>query len=300
MRLARARVPPSRLLDEVNDRLSVALGGCRAVEAKVLVGGEVNTTVRVRTTDGQDLVLRWGPRSDWHPAPAGSAAAMALASSLGVPVPEVLHADELLFAYRYVEGRPLPAEPGSDTAEAVGRVFGLLHGHPGDGIGPVQPDGSPAGWPPETFYDRIPDWAARITAGPDPIFDPATVAEAVSLVSDRSVPGRARLIHGDAAPHNVLVHDGAVVAVIDFDAAWFGEPAGDLAWWGWNHPDSADAFARGCAATSEPTNPVLVWRHRLHLLLGLADAFAFTNPSRRDRIRMLLPRAVATARRAST
>ncbi len=47
--------------------------------------------------------------------------------------------------------------------------------------------------------------------------------------------------HGDLAPVNILVRDGAVVALLDFERARLAHPLFDAAWWRWivrhHHPE---------------------------------------------------------------
>ena len=51
--------------------------------------------------------------------------------------------------------------------------------------------------------------------------------------------------HGDFAPVNVLVRDGAVVALLDFERARTAHPLFDAAWWRWivrhHHPERWEA-----------------------------------------------------------
>ena len=51
--------------------------------------------------------------------------------------------------------------------------------------------------------------------------------------------------HGDLAPVNILVRDGAVVALLDFERARLAHPLFDAAWWRWivrhHHPERSEA-----------------------------------------------------------
>jgi hypothetical protein len=86
------------------------------------------------------------------------------------------------------------------------------------------------------------------------------------------------------------------VAIIDFDDAWFGDPAGDMAWWWWNDPRTGDDFVAGCAEVNESPDARTVWVYRLRLLLGLADTFATTDPRRASKIFSLVEEATAETR----
>ncbi len=74
--------------------------------------------------------------------------------------------------------------------------------------------------------------------------------------------------HGDLAPVNILVRDGAVVALLDFERARLAHPLFDAAWWRWivrhHHPErwapagaafmaaAGFAGARGTASSLDP------------------------------------------------
>ncbi|MGQ0632562.1 MAG: phosphotransferase family protein [Sporichthyaceae bacterium] len=44
-------------------------------------------------------------------------------------------------------------------------------------------------------------------------------------------PARTRLVHGDFRPANVLVDDGRISALLDWELAHFGDPCDDLGWY---------------------------------------------------------------------
>ncbi len=46
----------------------------------------------------------------------------------------------------------------------------------------------------------------------------------------RQAPG---LVHGDIQPFNLLVHEGRIAGVLDWEAAKSGPPAFDFGWWDW-------------------------------------------------------------------
>ena len=267
-----------------------------------LTGGEVNEAYLVTSTAGARVVCRRAREevADWHPTVEGQVAAMRLASEAGVPVPEVTFAEGRVLAYRYVDGAP--AAPGQVTwslARDVGRLHGLLHRRVGDGVGPVQADGSSAKWPADVAFGDVPRWVARLLADPACSGARRDVERAAAMIAaaQPKMRPRARLLHGDVSPANTILDGGTIVAVIDFDDAWFGDPAGDMAWWWWNHPSTGDDFVAGCAEVDERPGDDAVWIHRLRLLLGLADTFAATNETRAARIFSLLEGAVREATR---
>ena len=285
-------------IDWVHGLAGLAFSG-RVVSALSLGGGEVNETYLVTATSGERVVCRRAPEAvaDWHPAVEGQVAAMHLAGGLGVPVPEVVFSSGRVLAYRYVDGAPpSPPDVTPILAREVGRLHGLLHRHVGDGVGPVQADGTSARWPVEVTWREVPRWVEGLLAQPDLAGRRATIEEAAALVAAYAPEPQSRLLHGDVSPANTILDGGRVVAIIDFDDAWFGDPAGDMAWWWWNDPGTGDEFVAGCAEVDERPDPRTVWVYRLRLLFGLADRFAMTNPRRATKIFSLLEAATAETR----
>lgn len=290
---------PSRLPEWLRDVEADIVGTGRIVAAEPLAGGEVNETLLVRDGSGRRFVVRRAPEqvADWHPTIDGQVAAIDLARRAGVPVPEVVAASGRVLAYRYVEGRRLDgATVRPDEARATGRMHGLLHAVTGDGVGPVQADGRSARWPPDVAFADVAAWVEDLGRGGHPI--PVDDLEAAAdLVSRHAGPAPSCLLHGDAGPANTIVAGRRVAALIDFDDAWFGDPAGDLAWWWWHSPNTADQFAAGGAETAEAVDRPAVHVHRLRLLLGLATAFARSQPDRARHIATRLRVALLEAAR---
>ena len=65
------------------------------------------------------------------------------------------------------------------------------------------------------------------TANPSPTYVRLTTWLLDNVPRDVDEP---RLTHGDYGPHNSLVHDGRVSAVLDWEAAHIGDQAEDLSW----------------------------------------------------------------------
>jgi Ser/Thr protein kinase RdoA (MazF antagonist) len=59
------------------------------------------------------------------------------------------------------------------------------------------------------------------------------VREAIERVPGAFVGFRPTFAHGDLAPVNVLMRDGAVVALLDLERARLAHPLFDAAWWRW-------------------------------------------------------------------
>ena len=282
----------------------------RIVSVTPLLGGDLNESAVVTLDSGELFVARRPLREDspWAPTVEGQVAAHRLAVSCGVPVPEVVASDPGGMIYRYVPGEVVspgmqlhaldgPDHSGSETPEiarAAGLVYGRLHGVRGSGLGPVQPDGSHAEWMPSAYYRVVA--AEQLLERKPPGIAPADIELAAEIIVSRAPEPRSRLVHGDASPANTLVVGGRVVALIDFDAAAWADPAIDLAWWWYHSPHTAEEFAGGCAEVSEATDEETQWVYRFRLILGLAEAIADVDPAQVRRLGHMLADGVARYR----
>jgi aminoglycoside phosphotransferase (APT) family kinase protein/putative sterol carrier protein len=84
------------------------------------------------------------------------------------------------------------------------------------------------------YWTHYLDWAAR--GAPQP----TTTAAPAWLQEHRPPSGQRRLCWGDARLGNLVYRDERVVAVLDWEMAFLGDPAADLAWWlflDWHHSE---------------------------------------------------------------
>ena len=85
------------------------------------------------------------------------------------------------------------------------------------------------------------DYMARQAMEPDPLS-----AEVVSWLR-RHAPENTRvaLVHGDYRPGNMLIRDGRVSAVLDWEMAHLGDPLEDIGWWTMPTRYETEHFIRG-------------------------------------------------------
>ncbi|SMY11869.1 phosphotransferase [Brevibacterium jeotgali] len=209
----------------------------------------------------QRAVLRAEPTDDADPTGMErEAAAFRAAGSAGVPVPEVLLADtgdgpiaapHLITSF--VEGESLPRR--------ILRTFDREHGHDGEAfaqrLGEIAARVHRAEVPDGLFdvkTDELEDWRAAFSEyGVDsPAFELA-----FSQLADSPQPDSApTFVHGDLRMGNLMVRDGRVAAVLDWELAHIGDPVSDLGWlcavqWRFGGPGEAagvgsrDALLRG-------------------------------------------------------
>jgi aminoglycoside phosphotransferase (APT) family kinase protein len=238
----------------------------RDVECLVpLAGGGMNETYRVELVSNVAVVVRIARQgAPWF---IDEAHLMAQARNAGVPTAEVLglehldHQGELLSfsIQRFLPGRSLGeligGLPASDLERLVldaGEILARVHS--------VDPDAGRGirhelRLPEERAVARI----ARIVG--------ETLSPAAAAVVERGAEFLRQevttcpappfsLAQGDFLPKNLLIHDGTVVGVIDWEFAGPASPAFDLARWevsaGAPLHDRSDLLRRGYARVADP------------------------------------------------
>jgi aminoglycoside phosphotransferase (APT) family kinase protein len=208
---------------------------------------------------GEELVLRrsvpagvlaWTRREDEHRI-------LAALAGRGLPVPPVYATGTLERPY-VLMGRLPGAVPGRldpGVADAHSRELGAwlarLHRlEPSElGLGPNQPAH-------DATLQEVRAWQGRYEAarsGPVPLLG------ALLAWAERAVPddGRASVVvWGDAGPHNVLVEDGRITGLLDWELAHLGHPLEDLgaAVWACLGRFDADAVVAGYEAEAGPVD----------------------------------------------
>jgi aminoglycoside phosphotransferase (APT) family kinase protein len=236
----------------------------REVERLVrLTSGGLNETYRVELAAGGSVIARIARQ----PVPwfTDEAHIMAQARAVGVPTAEVLgvehveHDGEVVSfsIQRILPGRSLQEVavelPAADLERLVmdgGELLARVHSVvPDRGIRhELEP-------PDERFVARVAR-VAHQALGPAAA---AVVARGAALLRDevmtRPAP-RLSLAHGDWLPKHLLIDDGAIVSVIDWEFAGPASPAFDLARWevsaGDGLHDRSDLLRRGYARVADP------------------------------------------------
>ncbi len=202
-----------------------------------VAGGDICTATRLRLSDGRSALVKTRPN-----APPGFFAAEArglrlLAETGGVPVPEVLAAEEDCLVLAWVE----TGRPGPEAAEGFGRdlarthttgspVFGAEDGHDG-WIGALpMPNRTAPTWPEFYATRRVLPYLklARDRGRIDPRDASAVEAVVRRIVDLAGPPEPPALLHGDLWSGNLLWSVDGPVHVVD-PAAHGGHRESDLA-----------------------------------------------------------------------
>jgi aminoglycoside phosphotransferase (APT) family kinase protein len=245
----------------------------RDVECLVpLAGGGMNETYRVELVGDAVVVVRIARHdSPWF---VDEAYLMAQARAVGVPAAEVLGVEHLdhdggLLSFsiqQFLPGRSLEEVVGElsavelerlvmDAGEILARVHSVV---PDDQRG-IRHE---LRLPDEREVTRVAS-IVRETISPEA----AAVVERGADFLRQELTSRAAppvsLVHGDFCPKNLLVHDGTVAGIIDWEFAGRTSPAYDFAQWevdaGDPLHDRLDLVRRGYARVADPESAEAGW-----------------------------------------
>lgn len=232
-----------------------------------LEGGHSNLTYRIVDSTAKEAVIRRPPQGELLPKAHDMSREWSLISALGptdVPVPEAIafcESPDVTGAWFYImghiDGRPLysredteawvPLEEREAMAYDMVDVLAALHALDPDeiGLGDLGKTDSYVGRQLRTWYRS---WMASIEpAGMD---DPRAHALQTYFTENLPDQGKARVVHGDYATHNVLIGPNArVAAVVDWEISTLGDPMADLAYFlnVWSETEAERALNTGGA-----------------------------------------------------
>lgn len=248
---------------EVLDAVVHAVCDAEINELVRLSGGGRNEAFRANLSGDASVVVRIARQSTrWfvHEKPI-----MAMARDVGIPTPDVLgaehidHEGELLSfsILEVVDGRALDELVDELTTADIerlimesGEMLAKLHGLVID-----RGEGRELKAPTETFVSQVVRTADEVL-GPEA----ATIVERGAVRLARDVNGRGApklcLSHGDWLPKHLMIADGKIVGVIDWEFAGPASPAFDLAHWevaaGAGLHERSDLLRAGYARVADP------------------------------------------------
>ncbi|WP_213571481.1 phosphotransferase family protein [Rhodococcus sp. USK13] len=211
------------------------------IRARLIAGGRSNLTYLLEVDDRR-FVLRRPPLGHILSTAHDMAREHRVLTSLrdtDVPIPDTIHlcTDELVigapfYVMDYVPGRVFQtardlADLGSESTRALVlelvRMLARLHAVPIEGPG-LRELGRPEGF----LRRQVDRWQRQLEASATR--DLAGAADLTLALRDRvPEPDAATLLHGDYRLDNVLVEDGRITAVLDWEMATLGDPLTDLA-----------------------------------------------------------------------
>jgi aminoglycoside phosphotransferase (APT) family kinase protein len=230
---------------QIEQLLRPFASGARVEEATLLAGGLRNTNYRLRlSSQAEPVVLRVFSATDELGGAAGREAAIIRLIEARIPVPRVLHsapdADPQWNLMSFVEGErfDLFLEHASvdriaAASHDAGRVLAAIHSFAFRGPGWFGHDLSlgPTPWPNISWSQMLSGWLTDGATGSH--LQPRLRDRLLAFIAhhaDRVEPlnGSSRLVHADFKPWNLLVADHRVVAVLDWEMAYSGNPMTDL------------------------------------------------------------------------
>lgn len=229
----------------VVENLRILTGGAsRATWAFDAVVGDSRRALILRTGDAPDAV---------HAGMEAEARAQRLAAAAGAPVPHVLAADDspdvlgtAFLICDFIGGETIPrriARALDDTSRAAlleDCAVALAAIHRSDIAGLT------------STADQLDAWRAQL----DEMGDTTATFELAFrwLAAHRPPSGSEVLVHGDFRMGNVIVDDGRLVAVLDWELVHVGSPYEDLAWFctkAWRFGAPASHAAAGLGSIEE-------------------------------------------------
>jgi aminoglycoside phosphotransferase (APT) family kinase protein len=210
------------------EELEARLGG-RVEGLRRLSGGASRETWSFdlhRDGDSVDeLILRRDPPGAPKAGMAKEAALLAAAHTAGVPVPEVIDADDSSIVMRRIDGETIPRRILRDEeyasarpllARQCGEILARLHTLPADVVPGLEQS------------DQVQQWRSMLDSlgQPHPAFELAFRWLEGNRPSERT----ATLVHGDFRNGNLMVGPEGIRAVLDWELAHAGDPMEDLGW----------------------------------------------------------------------
>jgi aminoglycoside phosphotransferase (APT) family kinase protein len=228
--------------------LAPVLGEPVTVEnLQALTGGASRSTWAFEA-NGRRLILRTGPPDDVHASMEIEAQAQRLAAAEGARVPHVLVTGEGYLVCDFIDGQTIAPRIlrtlSDDTTrtrllEQCAQALAAVHR--------VDPAGIEL-----RNQDQMAIWREQL----DVMGDTTATFEWTLrwLAAHRPPPSRPVMVHGDFRMGNLIVRDGQLAAVLDWELVHVGEIYEDLAWfciraWRFGAPQSRAAGGLGSIET---------------------------------------------------
>jgi hypothetical protein len=200
--------------------------GHRTIESSQRIStGKSNTNIKLILSDGQSVVVRlYGENA--QSSPEREKVIIGIIGDV-VPIPKMLSNGDDWAVFDFVEGRLLEAHP--EHSQAAAQVIAALSKIRFDKNGWITEMGEvvPFGFGDDYSLLKLGHQEVRQWLGEDRI---ASVGMILSIENARlrETNEQASLTHGDFNPTNILIHDGKVNAVLDWEYGHAGTPYMDI------------------------------------------------------------------------
>lgn len=279
---------PAGVIDEV---VRKAIGAAPA-ERERIIKGEVNEVYGVKIDGGREIIVRISRGSEAESQFQKEGWAIEQAAKAGVPVPHVLLVEPLQVEDQTlgvsVEER-LPGLPldeladrlsGSELAKILQRAGALLsqiHSIRTEGFGELDKKGrGERASIAFMFSEESLDPQELLVAARTASLNPDVIERAVRILEkyqEHYPPVAPHLLHGDFAPKHILIDDGKITGIIDFENAHGGDPVQEFANWQFffegRYPIEPikEGYAGKSLFDDEFEHRFFIWK----LLIGLID-----------------------------
>jgi len=189
------------------------LGGRTLLSARLLPLGKSNTNYQLSLSDGCTCLLRLRSQG----SPGQESRVMNLAREL-VPVPEEIHRGDTWSVFTFLEGNILRSVPQytAKAAEALAKISSVRF----ESSGWIGQDGSVSPFE----FGGIRGYLSKVLADVQVQFwvDPPSTAAIQAILRHESgrlddLQNESRLVHGDFNPTNILIHQGAISGILDWE-----------------------------------------------------------------------------------
>lgn len=229
----------------------------KTVKAKRINYGEVNAVYTIQTDNGDEYVLKISPFTRGENNLLQEAWAFEKCRSIGVPVPEVIVADDSLskFPEVYLLTKKISGTPGGEIKftdvdflelmHQIGHYLFLIHSISVDGFGEIEKNDNQFRGRYSTLLESLNSvftnskWMDVVNTNnlltEDDLRRYQKILDDNKKLFELKV---ASLTHGDMGPRNLIMRGNKIVGIVDMENLLTTDPIRDFHWFGYWIEDS--------------------------------------------------------------